>query len=366
MRIILLGGGHAHIGVLRLWAERPSRRPKGPILLADPGPGAWYSGMLPGHVAGHYPARALTIDLPRLCDRAAVTRIEAAADAVDPVRRRVRIGGEWQDFSLLSLDIGVHARMEALPGFADHALAVKPLGAFAASWARWLADAPPAPRVAVIGAGRGGAEIALAIAHRLGPAARVTVIEAGARPLPGLAARARAMVLAALDRRGIAVLTGTPVARIEAGALHLSDGRVHGADLIVGAAGARPHGWLAGSGLTDARGFVPVGPTLQHPEYPHVLAVGDCAEMLASPRPKAGVHAVRQGPVLGHNLAALAAGRDLRAHHPQRDFLKLVSLGERRAIALWGGLALGGASGSALLWRLKDRIDRGFMARGRC
>ncbi|MBW7055980.1 FAD-dependent oxidoreductase [Paracoccus bogoriensis] len=366
MRIILLGGGHAHIGVLRLWAARPSCRPRGPILLADPGSEVWYSGMLPGHVAGHYPARALMIDLPRLCDRAAVTRIEAAADAVDPVRRRVRIGGAWHDFDLLSLDIGAHARLDALPGFSDHALAVKPLGTFSEGWARWLAKALPAPRVAVIGAGLGGAEIALAMAHRLGPDARVTLIEGDAQPLPGLGARARAMVVGALERRGIGILTGSAVARVEADALHLADGRIEGADLIVGAAGARPHGWLAVSGLTDARGFVPVGPTLQHPEYPHILAVGDCAEMLASPRPKAGVHAVRQGPDLAHNLAALVAGRPPRPHHPQRDFLKLVSLGERRAIALWRGLALGGAGGSALLWRLKDRIDRGFMARGRC
>ena len=81
--------------------------------------------------------------------------------------------------------------------------------------------------------------------------------------------------------------------------------------------------------------------------------------MTHAPRPKAGVFAVRQAPVLAANLAARHLGRPCRAFRPQRDYLKIISLGGQEALAQWHGIVLQGR----WLWRVKDRIDRGFMAR---
>ena len=123
------------------------------------------------------------------------------------------------------------------------------------------------------------------------------------------------------------------------------------------AAGAVPHGWLAQTALPLHQGFIRVGADLGVVDDDALFAVGDCAHMEATPRPKAGVFAVRAAPVLHDNLRAALSGGARRAFKPQKHYLKLVSLGGKSAVAERNGLALGGA----LLWQWKDRIDRKFM-----
>ncbi len=90
--------------------------------------------------------------------------------------------------------------------------------------------------------------------------------------------------------------------------------------------------------------------------HPEVFAVGDCAEW-APPLPKAGVYAVRMGPVLAHNLHATLGGRALRSYAPQPRFLALLATADGRAIASRGRWSAEGHC----MWRLKDHIDRGFV-----
>jgi selenide,water dikinase len=91
-----------------------------------------------------------------------------------------------------------------------------------------------------------------------------------------------------------------------------------------------------------------------------LFAVGDCATLVSHPWvPKAGVYAVRQGPCLDANLRAALLGRPLRSYRPQRRFLALMNLGERRALGTKWGVVMTGRS----VWRLKDWIDRRFMRR---
>ena len=118
---------------------------------------------------------------------------------------------------------------------------------------------------------------------------------------------------------------------------------------------------FAASGLAvDARGFARVRATLQLIDRDELFAAGDCASLDGHPDlPKAGVHAVRQGPVLAHNLRARVDGRPLRAYRPQRDFLSLLNLGDGSAVASKWGLTAEGR----LIFRLKDWIDRRFVRR---
>ncbi|MBT8411416.1 MAG: selenide, water dikinase SelD, partial [Octadecabacter sp.] len=139
-------------------------------------------------------------------------------------------------------------------------------------------------------------------------------------------------------------------------AVVLADGWQIPSDFTNGAAGARPLDWVADTGLELTDGFLNVGPTLQTSD-PDVFAVGDCAHLTHAPRPKAGVYAVRQAPVLHDNLRARLSGRPMRPYHPQKDYLKLISLGGKTALAE----KLGTARRGKLLWRWKDHIDRTFM-----
>jgi selenide,water dikinase len=360
--LVLVGGGHAHALVLRSWGMDPL--PGVRLTLINPGPAAPYTGMLPGLVAGHYRRENLLIDLDRLARHAGARLILGAAEGIDRAAGLIRVAGRPPvAYDIASLDIGVAADLPDLPGFAAHAVAARPLAAFAASWegfAAAVAAGRAAPKVAVIGGGVAGVELALACAHRLGAGARVTVIERAVTLLPGLGAMARARLIAAAGRAGVALCTGIAPRAVTAAGVLLEGGGTVPAAFVIGAAGARPQPWLGVTGLALSRGFVDVGPTLQSSD-PAIFAAGDCAHLAFAPRPKAGVYAVRQAPVLYANLRAAATGGALRRYRPQRDYLRLVSTGGRRAVADRGGIAFAGA----WVWRLKDRIDRRFMCRFR-
>ncbi|MFB9149497.1 selenide, water dikinase SelD [Roseovarius ramblicola] len=360
--LVLVGGGHAHALVLRMWGMEPL--PGARLTVIDPNPVAPYSGMLPGMVAGHYRQRDLEIDLVRLARFAGARLIVGAACGIDAGARRITLGdGREIGYDVASVDVGVHARMPGLPGFAEHGLAVKPLGPFAARWEAFVAEVAAgreAPGAAVIGGGIAGVEVALAMAHRLRQAAGradVSLIERAPQIAPG-GPVLRPRLMRALADMGVRVRTGARVAEVRSDAVLLEGGEAVPARLTVGAAGARAHEWLAQTGLPVTQdGFVRVAADMRVEGQDALFAVGDCAHLGHAPRPKAGVFAVRVAPVLRDNLRAVLCGGQTRAFRPQRDYLKLVSLGERRAVAEKLGIAFSGR----LLWRWKDRIDRAFM-----
>lgn len=358
--VVLIGGGHTHALVLRKWGMRPL--PGARLTLINPGPTAPYSGMLPGHVAGHYTRAALDIDLVRLARFAGARLVVGAATGIDPAARTVTVPGRTPiGYDLCSVDVGITSAMPGLPGFADHGVPAKPLGPFAEGWRGFLAGSGKA-EVAVIGAGVAGAELAMAMAHALraaGRDGRVTLIDRAAA-LPGPAARSRSALLRALRAEGVHLLEHTEVRAVEATGLTLGDGTRLPAGFVTGAAGAKPHDWIAETGLELESGFIAVNAYLQSSK-PDLFAVGDCAHLSHAPRPKAGVYAVRQAPVLFHNLRAALTGRAMRAYRPQKDYLKLISLGGKRALADRFGLTLSGG----LIWRWKDHIDGSFMAQFR-
>ena len=124
--LVLVGGGHAHALVLRAWGMDPL--PGARLTVINPGPTAPYTGMLPGHVAGHYGRDELEIDLGRLCRHAGARLILDKAVGIDRARREVLLAGRGPvAYDVASIDVGIHARMD-LPGFAAHGIGAKPLG----------------------------------------------------------------------------------------------------------------------------------------------------------------------------------------------------------------------------------------------
>ncbi len=364
--LVLVGGGHTHALVLRMWGMDPL--PGARLTLIDPAPMAPYTGMLPGLVAGHYRRDELEIDLVRLARFAGARLLIGAVTDIDARAGRMSVAGHGEiGYDVASVDIGIHSGMPDLPGFADHGTAAKPLGPFAARWDDFVARVAAgevAPRAVVIGGGIAGTELAMAMAHRLRKAGRdpgaveVTLIERAAQIAPDTPAT-RPRLLRALREMGVRVLADTQVTEVTATGVALDAGSFVPAGFIAGAAGARAHPWIAETGLpvTDA-GFLRVGPDLRVRGTETLFAAGDCAHLDHAPRPKAGVFAVRAAPVLRDNLRAALSGGRLRAFRPQRNYLKLISLGGKSALAERGGWAFA----APLLWRWKDRIDRKFMA----
>ncbi len=358
--LVLVGGGHAHALVLRNFAMRPVEGLR--VTLVSPASHTPYSGMLPGLVAGHYTFEETHIDLERLCGWAGVRFVCAEVTALDPGARRLTLAGRPPlDYDLLSLDIGSQPDIDSVPGARAYAVPVKPV---ASLWQRWRsleAAVASGERVAVVGGGAGGVELVLAMAHRLKGRDVAFDLYCGADViLQGYNQRVRRAVERALVELDIDLHCGSRVDRVAAGSLQLANGGTATFDQLFWCTGAAAAPWLAASGLaTDERGFLAVRDTLQSLDNDRVFAAGDCATQVNHPRPKAGVFAVRQGPVLADNLRACLQGKTPRDYRPQRRFLSLLSLGDKQAAADRGPFS---ATGN-WVWRWKDRIDREFMAR---
>lgn len=366
-RLLLLGGGHAHVYVLdRLAAERLQGVE---VVLVSPFGRQIYSGMLPGWIAGIYPIAACTLPLDALAARAGVRFVQQAGVALDAAARElVCANGTRLRYDWLSIDIGPATARSAIAGAAEHAIAVRPIERFIDGVEGVLADARmgrPGDLV-IVGGGAAGVELGFALDARLRALGLggdrqvgVTVIGAAARPLDGMPSLLRLRVERLMRRRGIGWVGGHRVTAVDSDGVVLESGRRLAARHVLLVTGAAAQGWLAASGLaTDTTGFVRVGPCLQSVSHPEVFAAGDCAAY-ADARPKSGVFAVRAGPALAENLSRAVAGKPLRSWRPQRRALYLISTGTGHALGAWGPIAWWGD----WVWRWKDRIDRAFIAR---
>jgi selenide,water dikinase len=127
--IVLVGGGHAHVHVLRAFAMRPVAGVRLTLVTRDletP-----YSGMLPGVVAGLYAPEEAHIDLVRLTAATGARLINASAIGLDREAKRVLLAGRPPiAYDLVSLDIGITPDLEGIEGAAEQAIAVKPIGSF--------------------------------------------------------------------------------------------------------------------------------------------------------------------------------------------------------------------------------------------
>jgi selenide,water dikinase len=223
---------------------------------------------------------------------------------------------------------------------ADAGTPVRPAGGFLHRLDAVMAGLPAGGRIAVIGGGAAGTELALAIRRRFG--VRVALVCAASAPLPTAPPRARSIARAALTRAGVELACGVRALGFADGRLKLSDGSVMDADAALWATQAVGPPLLRASGLAcDADGRVIVDATSASVSHAGIFA------------------AVDGGRALAENLRRAALGRRLRSGRPRLPAPAILGLGDGTALG-WGcGIV---ASGRAL-WRWKDRIDRRWMAR---
>jgi selenide,water dikinase len=366
-RIVLLGGGHSHVEVLRRLGLAPIAGVE--LVLVSPHRWTPYSGMLPGLVAGHYTFEDAHIDLERVARFAGARFLPTIATGLDPAASAVTLAdGTILECDFVSLDVGSTPATAGIPGASVHTLGVKPVDVFLRAWGALIerARGGALKRAVVVGGGAAGIELTLAMQHRIAVATGcrnavewqlVTDVDV---LLPAHNARVRRIFRRILTEREIEVHLSSRVARVEPGTVFAANGFRVAGDVILWATGAAASPRFAASGLAvDDRGFVAVDETLRSLSHPNVFAAGDCATMVGHPRPKSGVYAVRQGPPLAQNLRAAVAGRPLERYVPQARSLALISTGDRYAIASRDGWTLEGG----WVWRWKDWIDRRFMRR---
>ncbi len=371
--LVLVGGGHSHITVLKRFGM--DHVPGVQLTLVCRDVHTPYSGMLPGLIAGHYTYDEAHIDLRKLAIFAGARFVHDEAIRLDPAGRRLLFRDRpAMRYDLLSLNIGSTPDTRRVPGAAELAVPVKPISEFLPRWnalLRRLQGVGGRPRIAVVGAGAGGVELALAIQHRLrssrGPSGatadpHIHLFSATTAILPKHGSLARRKFERILAERGISVHCGSRVREVTADGLITADGWRGRFNEVVWVTKAAAAGWIAESGLaTSEGGFARVDEALRSVSHPNVFAAGDVADVEDHPRQKAGVFAVRQGRPLERNLRRALWGRPPLPFRPQRRFLSLVSTGDRYAVAFRGGWSVEGV----WAWKWKDWIDRRFMAKYR-
>ncbi len=362
--IVLIGGGHAHVHVVRAFGERPLSDVRVTLVARDIA--TPYSGMLPGVIAGLYAPEQAHIDLKRLAEACGVRFIHAEAIGIDRAAKRVFLAaGPPITYDMLSINVGIAPDLGAIKGAAQHGIAVKPIGAFAAKLQdlRDRCRHGAVRRIAVIGGGAGGVELLLSVRTRLRADAaaegRDVDLLFALVTAKALLATHNSAVRRAFERHlaaaAVEVHDYRPVVELADGCVVCRDGKVIPADAMLLATAGAPPAWLAATGLAlDPRGFLAVTSTLQVANDPAVFAAGDCAELIETPRERAGVYAVRAGPPLAENLARRARGALPLPWSPQRHHLALISTGERHAVASRGPFMVQGA----WVWAAKDWIDR--------
>jgi selenide,water dikinase len=373
--LVLVGGGHSHVGVVRRFAMRPEPGVRVTLICADVD--TPYSGMLPGYIAGHYRFDDVHIDLARLCAWAGARFFQSAVIGIDRARKEVLLRDRPPlPYDYLSINIGSTPNMRAIEGATQYAMPVKPIAQFNERWLDLLnqihqMDPPPAHplRVAVVGAGAGGVELLLSVQYRLqtelrsrgiDPDTRLAfaLVSASSGILPTHNVRVQARFRAVLAQRGVTVHTHARVMAVRPDALSIADGRTIEADRVLWVTQAGGAPWLHSTGLSlDEGGFIRVNDRLQSIDDPLIFAAGDIASFDNRPLEKAGVFAVRMGRALARNLRSALRGEPLRPYRPQRHWLALISTGGRHAVASRGPISFAGD----WVWRWKDWIDRLFM-----
>ncbi len=370
--VVLVGAGHAHVAVLKMFGMNPL--PGVRLTLITREVDTPYSGMLPGLVAGHYTFDEAHIDAGPLARFARARLYRAEAIGLDLENRHIVCRDRPPvPYDVLSLDIGSRPNTSSVPGAEGAAIPVKPIDGFLPRFEamrRAVIEARGKARVALVGAGAAGVELILAVERRLrrdvagaggDPAALSFLLVTGAAHiLPAFPAKFRALFESVLAARGVAVRASARVSSLDGGLLRVTGGESIAADHVLWTTEATAASWLGETGLAlDERGFIRVDESLRALGHDAVFAAGDTAAFGPRPLPRSGVYAVRAGPVLAANIRAVLTGARPRAFAPQREVLYLVSTADGHAVGTRNGFTFSGR----WVWRWKNSIDRRFMAK---
>lgn len=360
--IALIGGGHAHVQVLRRLAMKPESNLR-TIVIVDR-TDVVYSGMVPGYVAGDYARDELEIDIVPLARRAGASVILASATSLDPDQKRILLKGRPSvAYDTVSIDVGSTVKDCNAPGVKEHALSTRPISSFVDNLNERIKSLPADANIVIVGGGAAGVELCLTVKNRIqrsGKDARIQLLTSEREILSGYSNSVKRKIIRILTESDVTIKREEPALAVEKDRVITADGYIQ-SDLTVWATGASPTAFVKDSKLPkDSVGFVRTTPTLQVENHPDVFAVGDCSNLIHAPWvPKAGVYAVREGPYLERNLRRHLSGRSLIKYKPQRDFLSLLHLGNNRALGTkWGKVFMG-----KHVFRMKQWIDRRFMSR---
>ncbi|MDB2444872.1 selenide, water dikinase SelD [Gammaproteobacteria bacterium] len=371
--LVLIGGGHSHLAVLKRLGMDPLPGLTVTVITAEvviP-----YSGALPNYISGHSSIDEMQLDLRPLVQFAGARLIEQAVTSIDFENCLISLDNRpVMDFDFISINIGSKPNITKIAGASANAIPVKPLNYFIKQWDSILpmvvkqAVGGTKCNFVIIGGGPASVELAFAIHKRLTTELKtkknlqellcISVITAETRLLARHNLKASRIVHTELEKYGVKIIVRERIENIEKNRVTSTTGKTYHSDVCIVATGASMQAWPNDDGLQcDPSGFIQVNNFLQSVSHSHVFASGDAASIMGTDLPKSGVYAVRQGKPLAENIYRYITGRKLRAYKPQNHALALLSMSNKRAIATRGPLVMKNKGA----WMLKNIIDRKFL-----
>jgi NADH dehydrogenase FAD-containing subunit len=362
-QLVLVGGGHAHMVTL---ANLYTFIEKGHnVTVIGPSLYHYYSGMGPGMLGKVYTPEDIRFATKNVVEKQGGSFLLGKALRVDPDERIVRLeSGETVSYDVLSLNVGSYVPLSIVKGDNDRGdiYSVKPIEKLIEAQARILElGAQKKITISIIGGGPSSAEIAgnvWRLTRDFDKNKPVIRIFAGKTFMSHFPKNIRKMAAESLAKRGIEILESSYVKEVQAKVITTESGQRYSADFIFLALGIKPSPIFAKSGLpTGPDGGLLVNAYLQSPKHPEIFGGGDCIYFKDQPLDKVGVYAVRQNPVLYHNLMASLEETALKSFKPGGDYLLIFNMGDGTGILRKKWLLFGGRPA----FIIKDYIDRRFM-----
>lgn len=365
--VVLLGIGHTNAHIIHEWASNPVSDCL--LTCISKFPTATYSGMLPGTLGQQFRDDEMRIDLKSLCERAGAKLILADTDGLDLEAGTVHFSDhDSLPFDVLSIGVGSMPAGWEIHAGEKSVVAIKPMQTFLDRLQRrlepLLASGNRRVKVAIVGGGVASVEIAFCLLQQfrkqsVEAEASLKIFTSSDTVAEGMKRRSVKKIKRLLEAQGIMVYSQNRVTTVNDDCIFTEDGTQHDADVVIWCTGAAAPPVLGKLNLqTDDRGFIATSDTLQSLSDSRIFAVGDSGTIVASPSPKAGVYAVRQCPVLWHNLRGFLSGGPLETFDPQSDFLKLLNTGDGKALLEYGPFSIH----ARWCWHLKTWIDRRFVS----
>ena len=360
--LVLVGGGHAHLTTMLNVKEFVRRGHR--VTLISPSPYHYYSGMGPGMLSGIYRPEDIRFHVSTMVKNRGAAFVEGTVKRVDPKKHKLVLNSRKEiEYDIVSFNIGSSVPIGTLGGRGKNCFTVKPIANLQKAQQTILKLMPKGNlRVLVVGGGPAGLEISCNVWRLVNDhasRAQITLL-AGPQFLPSVPLKVRKIALQSLASRGITVAEGPIVKSITDSRAITDKGREFPFDLAFLALGVRPSGLFKKSGLaTGDDGGLLVNDYLQSVTYPEIFGGGDCISFQPRPLDKVGVYAVRQNPIIYHNLMAALEGGELKPFNPGGAYLLIFNLGNGRGIFFKKGRVFNGR----LAFYLKNYIDNKFMKR---
>ena len=342
--LILVGGGHAHMMTLEKISNFIEKGYK--VTVIGPSFYHYYSGMGPGMLGGTYTSDDIRFATKDVVQKQGGVFIKDKVIKIDPKKKEVYTKSNHTfSYDVLSFNAGSFVPMPQSYIDNDNIYSVKPI--------EKLMEARDKLKglfkqkkiiVSIVGGGPSSAKIAgnvWQLAKKEKQYMPTIRIFAGKKFMARFPEEIRSKVLSSLYKKSVEILETGYVKEVKADEIMLKSGKTFPADFIFMALGVKPSTIFQESGL-------PIGPDkgllvnnyLQSVKYPEIFGGGDCIYLKDQPLDKVGVYAVRENPVLLHNLMASLEGKALELFDPGPEYLLIFNVGGGIGVFKKKGLVL--------------------------